>query len=261
MSLPCRSLSLALAIGIHAILLAAATGAAHWFYRPPQAATDWGGGGGASVTLAGADSPVPGESGLEGDPDTLPPPPPAPRAVQSPATGEDQSPFSPTHSTRLDAEFGDHAGDADPLIGLAAATGESGTPVFKRAGTHGRHSSAIAAGKTARATIAAAPAAGQGGSARAGLPGALTGKGLPSPDYPPEARRRGEQGLVKVAVEVLPDGALGDIRVISDPGYPLLSDAALAAAEKLRRYPFTPAFRFGQPVRDYLVIPYHFLLQ
>lgn len=87
------------------------------------------------------------------------------------------------------------------------------------------------------------------GRPAAGLPGALRGQGIPAPDYPPEARRRGEQGVVKVAIEVLPDGSLGEIHVVSDPGYPLLRDADLAATQKLRRFPFTPAYALANRCR------------
>jgi TonB family protein len=94
-----------------------------------------------------------------------------------------------------------------------------------------------------------------------GLPGSVLGKGLPTPDYPAESKRLGEQGTVRVGIEVLPDGKIGDIRVLSDPGFSRLRDSSLSAAEKLRGYPFTPARHDGKPVREVLVIPYVFRLK
>jgi len=94
-----------------------------------------------------------------------------------------------------------------------------------------------------------------------GLPGALIGSGLPSPDYPLEARRRHQEGPVRVAIEVRPNGSMGSIHLISDSGHPLLGNAALAAAERLRPLTFTPARDAGIPVPSELVVTYNFIIQ
>jgi TonB family protein len=83
-------------------------------------------------------------------------------------------------------------------------------------------------------------------------------RGLPIPDYPPESRRRGEEGVVVVDVEVLPDGSVGVIRVVSDSGHPRL---AAAAVEKLKTASFEPALQDGKRVVGHILIPYRFTLE
>ena len=83
-------------------------------------------------------------------------------------------------------------------------------------------------------------------------------RGLPIPEYPPESQRRGEQGLVIIDVEVLPDGRVGAIRVADDAGYPRLVSAA---AEKVKLASFEPARINGRPAVAHIRIPYRFTLQ
>jgi protein TonB len=82
-------------------------------------------------------------------------------------------------------------------------------------------------------------------------------RGIPVPDYPPESRRRREQGEVVVEVEVLPDGTAGAISVVTDPGYRRLDDAAIDAARRTR---FRPALQDGVPTRGRIRIPFRFML-
>src|SRR5262249_51234337 len=58
------------------------------------------------------------------------------------------------------------------------------------------------------------------------------------PRYPESARRRCEQGVVRVEVDVLADGTLGDVRVVESSGSESL-DAAAAAS--VRRWKFAAA--------------------
>jgi hypothetical protein len=67
--------------------------------------------------------------------------------------------------------------------------------------------------------------------------------------------------VVKIAIEVLEDGSVGAISVVSDPGYSRLRHASLVAAQKLHRFRFIPARQFGHAVRDSLIIPFHFILR
>lgn len=83
-------------------------------------------------------------------------------------------------------------------------------------------------------------------------------RGLPIPDYPSESLRRGEQGMVVVDVEVLPDGSAGVVRIASDAGYPRLGKAA---AERVKLATFEPARADGRPVVGHIRIPYRFMLQ
>jgi TonB family protein len=109
---------------------------------------------------------------------------------------------------------------------------------------------------------AAQPAAGEMAPPRvAGPRGQRDGfdsRGLPIPDYPFESQRRGEQGLVVVDVEVLPDGRVGAVRVDSDAGYPRLGRAA---AEKVKLATFVPARIDGRAVIGHIRIPYRFTLE
>ncbi len=80
----------------------------------------------------------------------------------------------------------------------------------------------------------------------------------PAPVYPPASRRRGEQGLVVLEVEVLADGRAGDVRVVETPGYPRLVDAAVRA---VRQAAFRPATRGGRPVPSVLRLRIRFVLE
>jgi protein TonB len=82
-------------------------------------------------------------------------------------------------------------------------------------------------------------------------------RGLPIPDYPAESRRRGEEGVVMVDVEVLANGRVGQIRIISDAGHPRLASAAVQA---LKSAAFDPARVDGIPAAGHLCIPYRFTL-
>ena len=66
----------------------------------------------------------------------------------------------------------------------------------------------------------------------------------PRPEYSLNARRRGWQGVVEVAVEVAQDGAVASASVRRSSGRRTLDLAAVRAARKSR---FTPALRKGVP--------------
>nr|WP_255568992.1 energy transducer TonB [Neoroseomonas alba] len=78
------------------------------------------------------------------------------------------------------------------------------------------------------------------------------------PDYPAEARRRGEEGVVRLAVSVAPDGQVTRVEVALTSGFPALDRAALEAAQRWR---FRPATRAGLPVAGTLTTAVHFRLQ
>ena len=82
-------------------------------------------------------------------------------------------------------------------------------------------------------------------------------RGIPIPDYPAESRRRGEQGLVVLEAEILPDGTTGNITLVTDPGCPRLIDSAIAA---LRDATFEPATMDGAPVKGRIKVPFRFVL-
>lgn len=81
---------------------------------------------------------------------------------------------------------------------------------------------------------------------------------LPHPRYPIVSRRLGEEGTVLVRVEVLPNGKVGRVSVLSDSGYPRLARAAIAAVRNAR---FRPAMHHGEPTTDSVRIPFRFVLE
>lgn len=78
------------------------------------------------------------------------------------------------------------------------------------------------------------------------------------PDYPAAARRRGEEGIVRLSLRVGIDGQVTGAEVVTTSGYPDLDRAALDAA---RGWRFRPASRGGLPVAATLTTAVHFRLQ
>jgi protein TonB len=79
----------------------------------------------------------------------------------------------------------------------------------------------------------------------------------PLPRYPAAARRRGQQGLVLLNVEVLAAGRCGRIGILHGSGHAMLDDAAV---EAVRHWHFVPAARGGIPVDHWVQIPIRFQL-
>jgi len=79
----------------------------------------------------------------------------------------------------------------------------------------------------------------------------------PPPDYPPLAKRRGEEGMVMLKVLVTADGAPARIEIESSSGSRLL-DAA--ATEAVRGWRFQPARRGNQNIEDWARVPLRFRL-
>lgn len=82
--------------------------------------------------------------------------------------------------------------------------------------------------------------------------------GNAKPDYPSEARRRGQQGRVLLHVDVSAAGAPISVTVSSSSGHELLDQAALRAVSAWR---FTPATRGGSPVAGTVDVPVQFRLE
>lgn len=80
----------------------------------------------------------------------------------------------------------------------------------------------------------------------------------PAPVYPEQARRRGEQGTVQIALLVLADGTVGDIGLARSSGYRDLDESALKAVARWR---FVPASRAGVPIDFRYVLPVNFNLR
>ncbi len=79
----------------------------------------------------------------------------------------------------------------------------------------------------------------------------------PAPVYPPVSRRSGEQGRVLLDVYILPDGAVGEIKLKRSSGFERLDEAAIRA---VRRWKYQPARRGDQPIAWWYVQPIVFFL-
>jgi periplasmic protein TonB len=76
-------------------------------------------------------------------------------------------------------------------------------------------------------------------------PGAADGYRNAPPEYPPDSRRRGEEGVVRLSLSIGTDGRVAEASVAASSGHPALDAAAVAAA---RRWRFRPATQAGLPV-------------
>jgi len=75
------------------------------------------------------------------------------------------------------------------------------------------------------------------------------------PTYPPEARRRGEEGTVVLEVLVGADGRIRRVDVLRSSGSALL-DAT--ARNGVRQWVFSPAYRANGPVPQTINVPITF---
>jgi len=78
------------------------------------------------------------------------------------------------------------------------------------------------------------------------------------PRYPDLARKRGQQGLVRVLAQIDEQGVPTDVTIAQSSGYSLLDDAALNA---VRKWQFTPGMLNGLPVRGSAAVSVEFRLQ
>lgn len=78
------------------------------------------------------------------------------------------------------------------------------------------------------------------------------------PDYPYEARMRGESGDVVLEIDVSPKGAASDVRVVASCGYDDLDEAAAKSARRAR---FVPAKAGGEAVASTVRMTISFTLK
>lgn len=97
------------------------------------------------------------------------------------------------------------------------------------------------------------------GAPAAEMDGGMPAKYLlnPKPVYPDEARRRREEGLVVLAVQLDRNGCPGRIQIVQSSKFQMLDEAAVRAVNQWR---FTPA-RFGRlAVASQIQVPIRFKL-
>lgn len=80
----------------------------------------------------------------------------------------------------------------------------------------------------------------------------------PAPDYPDEARRRRQEGVVLLRVQVNAKGRVEGVEVERSSGTPSLDQAATRA---VRRWEFEPARRGDAPVASTVTVPVRFRLE
>jgi protein TonB len=80
----------------------------------------------------------------------------------------------------------------------------------------------------------------------------------PPPEYPEEARRDHQQGVVTLLVDVSQEGNVLKVSVQRSSGYRRLDEAALRVA---KTWKFKPATTAGQPIRSQVEVPVRFRLQ
>lgn len=80
----------------------------------------------------------------------------------------------------------------------------------------------------------------------------------PAPDYPPLARRLGEQGRVLLRVLVSVNGDTDKVQIETSSGSNKLDQAAIQA---VKRWNFIPAKRSNQPISAYVLVPVQFSLE
>jgi protein TonB len=68
---------------------------------------------------------------------------------------------------------------------------------------------------------------------------------LTQPAYPPSDVRQGKQGSAEIEIYVLPDGRIGDARLLKSTGSPTLDQSAVDEAK--RKWRMLPATRDGVP--------------
>jgi len=75
------------------------------------------------------------------------------------------------------------------------------------------------------------------------------------PKYPKQARKQKTEGVVRLNVDIGPDGKVKDLKVLD--GDPLLADTAVRAARKWRFY---AAEKDGRPLEEWATIRFDFVL-
>ena len=80
----------------------------------------------------------------------------------------------------------------------------------------------------------------------------------PPPDYPAMARSSGWQGVVLVRLTVEADGTVGEAALERSSGWPVLDEAAVAAA---RAWRYAPRVEDGAAVSSTIVQPVEFWLR
>ncbi len=80
----------------------------------------------------------------------------------------------------------------------------------------------------------------------------------PKPPYPSASRRMGEEGEVRLRVQVDPAGNAQQIEIYRSSGFPRLDQAAL---DTVKQWRFIPARQGEQPITAWIIVPIQFSLR
>lgn len=89
-------------------------------------------------------------------------------------------------------------------------------------------------------------------------PAPLSGANTPRPPYPELARKRGQEGTVRVLCQVDASGKVTGVSVASSSGFKLLDEAALKTVNKWK---FKPGQKDGTSIAGSVIVPVVFRLQ
>jgi len=187
---------------------------------------------------------------VEAEPEAETPPAPLPVATPEPVDPE-PTPEVPTPPPDMSTPP-----PAEPAPDQEAMQVPESTPEPERPKIQPRHLKPTVPHAGAGSAAELAGAASHGAS-RGPLSSHASYLSNPKPDYPPDARRQRQEGVVLVNVEVGADGRAGDVSVGRSSGFPLLDDAAVRA---VRRWLFEPARAGGVPVASRVEVPVRFSL-
>jgi protein TonB len=224
---------------------------------------------------------------IETKPRIEPPPPPPPETVKHVDRVPDSPPApSPplVETSTAPAPSPPEAATASPALAPAASL----PPMERDRNRNSGAGLALPASKTDAAdasgpatsgssgssstAVASVPRSGAGSSASTSSSGTVSGtstRGITQwarpqggyqvrPSYPASARRLGIQGTVRLKVQVLADGRVGDIVVESSAGH---ADLDRAASDAVRQWHFDPARKGTEPVVSWVLLPVQFQLR
>jgi len=220
-------MSFVYAVAVHAVLFVALAAMGHARPRAPLAPIE--------VSVVHVDparpDPVRETPQPEGEPPPAmqapaPPPPPAPRRRHTQARAAATAPAAPAR-----------AGDDAPAV--PAAPFPAPAPTVP-----------VAAAEPEPMPAAPAPA-------RVSVTAKPLYRSNPRPDYPIDARRRREEGVVLLDVAVEPNGRAASVSLKRTSGSTSLDSAAIDA---VRRWIFEPARADGQAIAANVVVPVRFSL-
>jgi len=212
---------------------------------------------------------------------TPPPPSPTPTATPSPQQRTPTPAASPTTAPMSDrppsvavrtppiprftpliqgirSGGGGTAPTSSPARGEGSGSGAPGTATVGGLGAFQTQGSAPAEGEGARdaSSPTSSPAAVAANPQPDVLARPIPGRN-PPPQYPPQARRLGQQGQVLLRAKVDAQGQVQQVEIVSSSGFPALDRAA---QEAVQEWQFSPALRNNTPIESWVTVPIQFTL-